>query len=738
MPLRRSLLLLTLISLGCGRATLRELPSCRYWPPSGAASPADSCRDFIQAQSKLKPDGYEAFVKCMETVQDADGAQACRRAWTGEPDAAPPAAPVLPTPPAPERYPVAVAEGLSGAPATRFRLYTAPIQSDLPVDGWALTRQSDDPAGLAPDLTLRDLRLLLANTSRGRLDVVFQAHATEPRSLVAYPVSLAPKGDGASDWSDPSSPPPEADPIRIAFPDETPMSAFAAAVVKAGAKPLALVLGPAPCRTPPEGLRCVRGDATRPTFYARTTPATVAEFAACEANGKCDPATRGSWAHAHRTCRLLGMRLPTVAEARAMALPSPSWSADWKAPPGKEGLCYGRLTCHASQERLLTDGKSVFATASLPKAAVWCAADRHVLGSTVSWSTSHPVVDEPLIPEPELAKVAAAIEHDPIEDKGICPEAAREKWPDHLKRGGRSDLECRDPQSYLTSNEPFRFSAYKEMRGLGGAYVGIASDQAYDFIAAMRARWAWTGDYDPNVYRVHRLLRAVVLASETPKAFVAAFGDKGRAGVKEALAGTYDAAETSQLLQFYDAYRKRLETGYVKELVPTAEPAFGWLADEGNYRYIRTMFQQGRIVAIKADLMGTKAFASVGNAARKLGVPIRMFYVSNAPTAWGGFVRKTYADVMSQMPYDEFSVVFTTYNGFAGAFGKRGFFHYYLIRAEEFARRIVGTNSSWSLAWDALRGSNEDVFTVDLPSRRPDAPEGEPQRVVELPGADPR
>ena len=60
-------------------------------------------------------------------------------------------------------------------------------------------------------------------------------------------------------------------------------------------------------------------------------------------------------------------------------------------------------------------------------------------------------------------------------------------------------------------------------KNLGGGYVGVGSDQSYDFMASQRASWGWAFDYDPNVYRLHRMMNPLILASETPEQLVAYF-----------------------------------------------------------------------------------------------------------------------------------------------------------------------------------------------------------------------
>src|SRR5690606_23381472 len=55
-----------------------------------------------------------------------------------------------------------------------------------------------------------------------------------------------------------------------------------------------------------------------------------------------------------------------------------------------------------------------------------------------------------------------------------------------------------------------------------------------------------------------------------------------------------------------------------------------WLNDQGLYQRIRTLAQKGRIRALRGNLKGPTTLYGIGEAARKMGVPIRVFYPSNA------------------------------------------------------------------------------------------------------------
>ena len=210
-------------------------------------------------------------------------------------------------------------------------------------------------------------------------------------------------------------------------------------------------------------------------------------------------------------------------------------------------------------------------------------------------------------PTEEDAAIFAGVAEDPIEDKPTCDAKVREDWGPAQAKGGRSTTTCRDPFPYVMSNEPRGHVWAKYIENLGGAYVGIGSDQNYSYIAQARASWAWVVDYDPRVYRNHLRLRAFILASETPKEFVDLFRPENERQALALLKKTYDSDATvdggrlrygfrqtrDQLLPYFEAKMKRLRD----------HNDFGWLRNKEHYQYIRELLQQGRMRPIRGDLL---------------------------------------------------------------------------------------------------------------------------------------
>lgn len=323
--------------------------------------------------------------------------------------------------------------------------------------------------------------------------------------------------------------------------------------------------------------------------------------------------------------------------------------------------------------------------------------------------------------EPPAQDVLArfvAVPDDPIEDKRICSAKVRESWSEAQARGGRSETTCRDPFPYIMTNEPRSYLWNDYVENLGGAYVGIGSDQNYSTIAAARSRWAWVMDYDPRVVRNHDRVFALILAARTRQHFVAFFAPAGR---KDALKVFDDAFEDPKL-------RARMRAGFVatadqlhpyyQEKLEQRDEAgdYGWLAHDENYAYIRTMLQQGRLRVVAGDLLREGgALGKVGEAAQAMGVPVRIYYTSNAPSSWGGQVTEAYRANVVGLPMDALSVVLQT-NG-SGGFEQTGHWHHSVSWGRFHQERIAkpGYDTIPKLLEDRIPGHHGDVTLLGFP-----------------------
>ena len=265
------------------------------------------------------------------------------------------------------------------------------------------------------------------------------------------------------------------------------------------------------------------------------------------------------------------------------------------------------------------------------------------------------------------------------------------------------------------TNEPraYHWSGYLE--NIGGGYVGIGSDQNYAQIALARPQWAWVVDYDPRVYRNHLRMRAFIMAAETPKDFLKFFAAGNERNAVKVLRETYP--DRKNLRHGYTATRYDLYLYFEAKMKPKkAVGEFGWLRHEEHYAYIRELYLQGRLRPVAGDLLGDKAMQQIGAAAEKLGVPIRVYYTSNAPSSWGGQVTDNYRRNVLALPFDEWSIVLQTNS--KGGFRQTGKWHHNVTWGREMHARLnrKGYRSIPILQEDRIPGHHGDVTLIGIPT----------------------
>lgn len=332
-------------------------------------------------------------------------------------------------------------------------------------------------------------------------------------------------------------------------------------------------------------------------------------------------------------------------------------------------------------------------------------------------------------PSPEQLAIAASVVDDPIADKPYCGTKTREQWHESQAEGGRSEPHCRDPYSYLETNEPRGFVWDGYTRNLGGAYVGIGADQSFNYIASARSSWAWVMDYDPRVILHHRRMRAFILAAPTPAEFVALFEPENAERALEIIDAAYpDDPDLARMRRSYTANRDDLLAYFTHQLeplhgwgIPPQDPddPFGWLRNPDDYRYIRTLYQQGRLYTVGGDLLRDGAMQQISEACRALGVAVRIYYTSNAPTAWGGEISDPYRRNVSSLPFDAHSIVLRTTDG-GGSLRQRTKWHHNVQWGLHMQARIQlpGYDNVWKLIEGRIPGDDDSVTILGLPGHQ--------------------
>lgn len=480
-----------------------------------------------------------------------------------------------------------------------------------------------------------------------------------------------------------------------------------------------LAIGEVPCGPAPEGMRCVQGataaGASLSTYYIDEAPVSAEDYSACVKDGSCRRRRSDAlpWDDALRYCGWAGKRLPTAWELLAAGGDTPAWSDTW-GPAGEAtgrdplGPCDGAPSCSKHTSRVAVGAEM---TDHRPTAgmAARCVTDLpHLTRRPAAAITPPPPTPTPLTDEQKA--IFRNIAEDPIWEKPVCEG----DW-------GTVTLNCRDPLSYVKSNERRAFIWADTIRNRGGAYVGVGSDQNYSYAALSKAELVWLIDYDPDVVALHHLNRLFTIKGETREDFIQHYHPRqARSSVALIKEEYADHPDLKHFLYVYELYRKQLYDYYWSRSRPTGRAVeTEWLRNPELYAHVRLLWQQDRIWPVKGDL--TKhALASIGAAATKLGVPVRTYYTSNAPNVWSGRLIENYKNGVLSLPMDRRSIVLQTFFSYPTGFGGPVEHHWHYnvqsgLEHQELMRR-PGFSNVRELVYRRIDGGDSDLTLSGLRS----------------------
>ncbi len=248
------------------------------------------------------------------------------------------------------------------------------------------------------------------------------------------------------------------------------------------------------------------------------------------------------------------------------------------------------------------------------------------------------------------------------------PEAIRRVPEDALtarlcpRRRPIATLRCRDPRHFVSTNE-FDHNLWRpHITGLGGIYAGVGAEHQLTFVAWARSKIAFLLDYDPVVVRINLVHLALLQHSPDPRTFVGRFDAPGEAASLAILRRSYgDHPEATAIVAAFRAHRPRLAR-YFRMVLGRQSTGSHWLHRTGDYRYLRTMAREGRIRAMKGDLLGDRALRGIGKLTSDLRIPLRVLYLSNCEQFWARYPTAFRRNI-SSLVMDQRSVVLRTWRG---------------------------------------------------------------------------
>jgi hypothetical protein len=236
------------------------------------------------------------------------------------------------------------------------------------------------------------------------------------------------------------------------------------------------------------------------------------------------------------------------------------------------------------------------------------------------------------------------------------------------------------------------------IRGIGGGYIGVGSIQNFTLAAWARSEYVWLMDFTRVVVATNKVHVAFLKRLATPQEHRAMWDKKKSAAAADKIIEE-EFAGSPEIPFIKESYRKAspylmITFGFLDKLTKKRPYKF-WLNDQEQYDYLKKLALENRIRPIKGNLNGDTTVLGIGEAARKMGVPIRILYFSNAEEYFRGY-KEPFKKSFSALPVDEKSLVLRTISFNRGKFRwaedshlstDRGF-HYSLQPAQHFQEQL--------------------------------------------------
>jgi hypothetical protein len=225
------------------------------------------------------------------------------------------------------------------------------------------------------------------------------------------------------------------------------------------------------------------------------------------------------------------------------------------------------------------------------------------------------------------------------------------------------------PPQKLTRNSHYWISDERRhdlfrgaIKNKGGVFVGLGTDQNYLMAGWARPEILVPLDFDQMVVSLHYAFRVTFLNADSPKEFIQLWSKERYRKTINLIEQEYankDQAFVNGVLRSYKRGRKyvyirlkRVVRQYRRMNVPT------YLHDPDQYQFVVALFRTNRVFPVRGDLTANITMKGVAAAAKKVGLPIRTLYLSNAEQYFK--YRKSYRENMLALPFDDQSVVIRT------------------------------------------------------------------------------
>ncbi len=316
----------------------------------------------------------------------------------------------------------------------------------------------------------------------------------------------------------------------------------------------------------------------------------------------------------------------------------------------------GCRTAEVQPSELRQQSQAAVATPDAEVAAIDPAKSVAVPGDEARSDDGAPPPNAPstaIAPRPEAEGTMAPLTEEQL---AVLHGSAEDDVPEH--RGGV--VPSVENKHYLSGNEDMLDAFHGDLAGVGGAYVGVGTDQGYLFLSWARFELAWFIDYDPAIQQIHEIYRLLFSHAATPEAFIALWDAPARDEVNGIIDAAHPQGRAKQLRYWYRNARGRIHGRLLRtRRRMTGEGIASYLDDQEHYDYVRLMLEQRRIRPLLVNLLADRGLQEIGRSSEALGVPIRVLYLSNAEQYWKRYSPQYRANIAG-LPFADDAVVIRT------------------------------------------------------------------------------
>ncbi len=216
---------------------------------------------------------------------------------------------------------------------------------------------------------------------------------------------------------------------------------------------------------------------------------------------------------------------------------------------------------------------------------------------------------------------------------------------------------------YWVSNEGAHHLWRERISDLGGALVGVGTDQLYLMAGWQQPELLIPMDFDIEIVKVHRLYGIAFANAATPQAFMDLWNRKPTGTPPLAAFVETDVQDPTLRKELLRSLRTAniVIHARLRQLVRLYAPrqVACFINDQTQYDRVRNLWLEQRVFPVRGDLTADTTMQDIAAALRKVGTPLRALYLSNAEQyfPYGERFRR---NIMVQ-PFDDRSLVLRGY-----------------------------------------------------------------------------